>query len=106
MRPTAGVLAGLAGPGAQAAWQRLTECGDGQRMNAVLRFLFAVVIIDEHRGKPGTFDDSRIDIQPPLNTVDLTVPAELWLRLGGLSIQPGEFANILIIVVIPDPRSP
>jgi site-specific DNA recombinase len=64
VRPTAGVLAGLAGPGAQAAWQRLTECGDRQRMNAVLRFLFAVVIIDEHRGKPGTFDYSRIDIQP------------------------------------------
>jgi site-specific DNA recombinase len=33
-------------------------------MNAVLRFLFAVVIIDQHRGKPGTFDYSRIDIEP------------------------------------------
>jgi site-specific DNA recombinase len=33
-------------------------------MNAVLRFLFAAVIIDEHRGQRGIFDYSRIDIEP------------------------------------------
>jgi site-specific DNA recombinase len=35
-----------------------------ERLNAVLRFLFAAVIIDEHRGPWGTFDYSRIDIEP------------------------------------------
>jgi hypothetical protein len=33
-------------------------------MNAVLRLLFALVIIDERRGKRSSVDDSRIDIQP------------------------------------------
>jgi hypothetical protein len=64
VRPTVEVLCGLAGPGARAAWEALAASGDGQRMNAVLRFLFAAVIIDEHRGTPGTFDYSRIDIEP------------------------------------------
>lgn len=35
-----------------------------ERLNAVLRFLFAAVIIDEHRGKRGSFDYSRIEIEP------------------------------------------
>lgn len=40
-----------------------------ERLNAVLRFLFAAVIIDEHRGKRDGFDDSRIEIEPsPLST--------------------------------------
>ena len=43
---------------------QLVASSDGQRMNAVLRFLFAAVIIDEHRGQRGTFDYSRIDIEP------------------------------------------
>ncbi|MDQ3763663.1 MAG: hypothetical protein M3460_19190 [Actinomycetota bacterium] len=64
VRPTVDVLAGLVGPGARAAWGHLAERGDGQRMNAVLRFLFAAVIIDAHHGTPGTFDYSRIDIEP------------------------------------------
>jgi site-specific DNA recombinase len=34
-----------------------------ERLNAVLRFLFAAVIIDEHRGQRGTFDYSRIEIE-------------------------------------------
>jgi hypothetical protein len=33
-------------------------------MNAALRFLFAAVIIDEHRGTGGNFDYSRIEIEP------------------------------------------
>jgi site-specific DNA recombinase len=64
VRPTVEVLAGLVGPGARAAWEQLAERGEGQRMNAVLRFLFAAVIIDAHHGTPGTFDYSRIDIEP------------------------------------------
>jgi hypothetical protein len=64
VRPTVEVLSGLVGPGARAAWEALAASGDTQRMNAVLRFLFAAVIIDEHSGTPGTFDYSRIDIEP------------------------------------------
>jgi site-specific DNA recombinase len=64
VRPTVEVLAGLVGPDARACWDRLAAEGDWQRLNAVLRFLFAAVIIDEHRGKMGTFDYGRIDIEP------------------------------------------
>ncbi|HET9254845.1 MAG TPA: recombinase family protein [Pseudonocardiaceae bacterium] len=64
VRPTAEVLNGLAGPGARASWEALAASGDAQRMNAVLRFLFAAVIIDEHQGTRGSFDYSRIDIEP------------------------------------------
>ncbi|MGH3573377.1 MAG: recombinase family protein, partial [Pseudonocardiaceae bacterium] len=63
VRPTVEVLAGLVGPDARASWDRLAAEGQWQRLNAVLRFLFAAVIIDEHRGKSGTFDYSRIDIE-------------------------------------------
>jgi hypothetical protein len=52
VRPTVEVLAGLVGPDARACWDRLAAEGQGQRLNAVLRFLFAAVIIDEHRGRP------------------------------------------------------
>ena len=64
VRPTVEVLTGLVGPDARPAWDRLAADGQGQRLNAVLRFLFAAVIIDEHRGKTGTFDYSRIEIEP------------------------------------------
>jgi site-specific DNA recombinase len=64
VRPTVEVLAGLVGPDARACWDQLVTQGEWQRLNAVLRFLFAAVIIDEHRGKSGTFDYSRIDIEP------------------------------------------
>ncbi|MCA1673872.1 MAG: zinc ribbon domain-containing protein, partial [Actinobacteria bacterium] len=64
VRPTADVLAGLVGPNARAAWDELAASGDGERMNAVLRFLFAAVIIDEHHGKRGRFNYDRIDIEP------------------------------------------
>jgi len=64
VRPTVEVLADLVGPNARASWDQLVASSDGQRMNAVLRFLFAAVIIDEHRGQRGTFDYSRIDIEP------------------------------------------
>lgn len=64
VRPTVEVLSGLVGPGAGAAWEALAASGDVQRLNAVLRFLFAAVIIDAHHGTPGTFNYSRIDIEP------------------------------------------
>jgi hypothetical protein len=64
VRPTVEVLAGLVGPDARAAWDRLAESGEVERLNAVLRFLFAAVIIDEHRAQRGTFDYSRIEIEP------------------------------------------
>jgi hypothetical protein len=64
VRPTVEVLAGLVGPGARARGDQLVAQKDLPRLNAVLRFLFAAVIIDEHRGKSGTFDYSRIDIEP------------------------------------------
>jgi hypothetical protein len=64
VRPTVEVLSGLVGPDARATWDRLAQAGDVERLNAVLRFLFAAVIIDEHRAPRGTFDYSRIDIEP------------------------------------------
>jgi site-specific DNA recombinase len=64
VRPTVEVLTGLVGPDARRAWDRLAEGGEVERLNAVLRFLFAAVIIDEHRAKRGTFDYSRIEIEP------------------------------------------
>ncbi|MGH4010895.1 MAG: recombinase family protein [Pseudonocardiaceae bacterium] len=64
VRPTVEVLSGLVGPCARAAWEALAASGDLQRLNAVLRFLFAAVIIDAHHGTPGTFDYSRIEIEP------------------------------------------
>jgi hypothetical protein len=64
VRPTVEVLAGVVGPDARKAWDRLAEGGEVERLNAVLRFLFAAVIIDEHRAPRGTFDYSRIDIEP------------------------------------------
>ncbi|HEV7450879.1 MAG TPA: hypothetical protein VGO16_05735 [Pseudonocardiaceae bacterium] len=66
VRPTIEVLAGLVGPDARTAWDRLADSGQVERLNAVLRFLFAAVIIDEHRAKRGTFDYSRIEIEPNL----------------------------------------
>lgn len=64
VRPTAEVLTGLVGADARATWDRLAEGGEMERLNAVLRFLFAAVIIDEHRAPQGTFDYSRIEIEP------------------------------------------
>jgi hypothetical protein len=64
VRPTVEVLAGLVGTDARAAWDRLAEGGEVERLNAVLRFLFAAVIIDEHRAPRGSFDYSRIEIEP------------------------------------------
>jgi site-specific DNA recombinase len=64
VRPAVEVLAGLVGADARTAWDRLAASGEVERLNAVLRFLFAAVIIDEHRAPRGTFDYSRIEIEP------------------------------------------
>jgi hypothetical protein len=56
-------LAGFTGPGARTAWDKLTQTGNTDRQNAILRFLFAAVIIDEN-GTPGVFDYTRIEIEP------------------------------------------
>jgi hypothetical protein len=64
VRPTAEVLTGLVGADARTAWNQLVDRGEVERLNAVLRFLFAAVIIDEHRAPRGSFDYSRIDIEP------------------------------------------
>lgn len=64
VRPTADVLAGLVGEHARAQWNELAGKKEYERMNAVLRFLFAAVIIDKHRGPRNTFDYSRIAIEP------------------------------------------
>jgi hypothetical protein len=63
VRPTVEVLAGLTGPHARAAWDALVEAKEYERMNAVLRFLFAAVVIDESRVPRGQFDYSRIHIE-------------------------------------------
>ncbi|WP_026310577.1 recombinase family protein [Parafrankia elaeagni] len=59
-RPALEILAGLTGPNARAAWDRMAENGEKERMNAVLRFLFGAVIIGESTTPVGKFDYSRI----------------------------------------------
>jgi DNA invertase Pin-like site-specific DNA recombinase len=63
VRPTAEVLDGLAGPDARASWAALQDAGNFERMNAVLRFLFAAVKIKEGAKRGRQFDYGRIDIE-------------------------------------------
>ncbi|MEU5129994.1 recombinase family protein [Streptomyces mobaraensis] len=63
VRPTAEVLQGLAGANARASWEALEKVGNHQRMNAVMRFLFAEVRIKEATKKGRYFDYGRIDIE-------------------------------------------
>jgi DNA invertase Pin-like site-specific DNA recombinase len=62
-RPAVEVLEGMTGPHARATWTRLQADGERDRLNAVLRFLFAAVVIDESKTPIGTFDYSRIGIE-------------------------------------------
>jgi site-specific DNA recombinase len=63
VRPAAEVLEGLPGPDARACWDALENAGNTERLNAVLRFLFAAVRIDgPGRGGP-RFDYGRIGIE-------------------------------------------
>ncbi|HET6356583.1 recombinase family protein [Streptomyces sp.] len=62
VRPTAEVLDGLVGPHARESWEELEDAENYQRMNAVIRFLFAAVKIKEATKKGRQFDYGRIDI--------------------------------------------
>ncbi|GAA1904219.1 recombinase family protein [Streptantibioticus ferralitis] len=64
VRPTVEVLKGLVGPQARASWEALEEAEEFERMNAVLRFLFAAVIIDASSTRGRAFDYGRVDIDP------------------------------------------
>ena len=64
VRPAATMLTGLTGPDAPEAWQRLEDAGDEERMNAILRFLFASVTIAENTSRGGRVDLNRITIEP------------------------------------------
>ncbi|MFD9212132.1 recombinase family protein [Streptomyces sp. NPDC059544] len=63
VRPTTEVLEGLVGPHARASWEALKEAEDYERMNAVMRFLFAAVKVKEAAKKGRYFDYGRIDIE-------------------------------------------
>ncbi|WP_060906922.1 recombinase family protein [Streptomyces scabiei] len=63
VRPTTEVLEGLVGSHARASWEALKEAEDYERMNAVMRFLFAAVKVKEAAKKGRYFDYGRIDIE-------------------------------------------
>ncbi|MDX2544444.1 recombinase family protein [Streptomyces sp. WI04-05B] len=62
-RPIA-VLKGIAGPEAEANWERLEQAEDYARMNAIYRFLFSAVVVRPPTKKGRGFDTDRVDIQP------------------------------------------
>lgn len=62
-RPVA-VLEGVAGPEAEANWERLENAEDHARMNAIYRFLFAAVIVRPPTRKGRGFDMDRVEIEP------------------------------------------
>ncbi|MFI8883068.1 recombinase family protein [Streptomyces sp. NPDC053813] len=62
-RPAVEVLEGIGGPSARERWNELEEKQEYQRMNSVMRFLFAAVTIKEAVKKGRYFDYGRIDIE-------------------------------------------
>ncbi|MGP3999609.1 recombinase family protein [Streptomyces sp. 8N706] len=64
VRPAVEVLRGVVGPNARKNWTRLEEAEEHERLNAVLRFLFAAVIIDKPKVRSKHFDFGRVDIEP------------------------------------------
>jgi hypothetical protein len=64
VRPAVEVLEGMTGPGAAQAWRALEKKGDYERINSLLRFLFAAARIKESRTRGRRFDYGRIDIEP------------------------------------------
>ncbi len=64
VRPAVEVLEGMTGPGAEKAWRDLERVENYERINALLRFLFAAVRINEATRMGRTFDFGRIDIEP------------------------------------------
>lgn len=63
IRPAAEVLKGMTGPDARATWEAHEAAGNLERLNAVLRFLFAAIRIEESAAPAGRFDYSRIEIE-------------------------------------------
>lgn len=63
VRPAAEVLDGITGHDARATWEALEDAGNYERLNAVLRFLFAAIRIGESRAPAGLFDYGRISIE-------------------------------------------
>lgn len=63
IRPAVEVLNGMTGPDARRTWEAHEKAGDAERLNAVLRFLFAAVRIGESTGRNGVFDYGRIEIE-------------------------------------------
>ncbi|WP_228396350.1 recombinase family protein [Streptomyces sp. RB17] len=62
-RPAA-VLEWIAGPDAEANWERLEKEENYERMNAIYRFLFAAVVVRPPTRKGRGFDTDRVDIKP------------------------------------------
>ena len=63
IRPAVEVLDGMTGPDARKTWETHEKAGDTERLNAVLRFLFAAIRIGESTGCNGVFDYGRIEIE-------------------------------------------
>jgi hypothetical protein len=63
VRPAAEILEDMTGPGARATWEAHEKAGSHERLNAVLRFLFAAVRIGESTAPKWQTDYSRIDIE-------------------------------------------
>jgi site-specific DNA recombinase len=63
IRPAAEVLDGMTGSGARPTWEAHENAGDHERLNAIMRFLFAAVRIRESHAPAGVFDYGRIDIE-------------------------------------------
>jgi DNA invertase Pin-like site-specific DNA recombinase len=45
VRPAKSILRGMVGPGARAAWEKLEQAGDVDRINAIFRFLIDSIVI-------------------------------------------------------------
>ncbi len=63
IRPAVEVLDGMVGPDAAQAWQARYDAGDFDRLNAILRFLFAAVRIGESTAGPFRLDFDRVSIE-------------------------------------------
>jgi site-specific DNA recombinase len=63
VRPTAEILDGMTGRDARATWDAHEKAGGSERLNAVLRFLFAAVRIGESTTPKWRPDFGRIDIE-------------------------------------------
>jgi hypothetical protein len=62
--PAAGTLRDLTGPNAPRHWAALRQAGDLPRLNAVLRHLFAAVLVDGATTRGRRFDAGRVEIRP------------------------------------------